>query len=71
MEAQMRRYSIPTAAAQAARAVLLWLKSPPSVGPGVHTVTLSNDVTFVVASDGADARAVRQRTGIKPLIGGD
>jgi hypothetical protein len=48
-----------------------WFKTPPSVGPGVHTVTLTNDVTFVIGSDGSDAKTVRKRTGIKPLIGGD
>jgi hypothetical protein len=37
----------------------------------VHTVTLTNDTTFAIGSDGADAKMVRSRTGIKPFIGGD
>jgi len=67
----MRRISVTAAVGKAGSALLGWLRAPRSVGPGVHTVTLSNDVTFVLGSDGSDARTVRQRTGIKPLIGGD
>ena len=56
---------------RAAGALIHWFNAPPSVGPGVHTVTLTNDTTFVIGSDGSEAKTVRQRTGIKPLIGGD
>ena len=67
----MRRISVMAAVRRVGGALLGCLQAPPSVGPGVHTVTLSNDVTFVLNSDGADAKTVRKRTGIKPLIGGD
>jgi hypothetical protein len=65
------RIHLPLAIRRAVRAAVRWFNAPPSVGPGVHTVTLTNEATFVIGSDGAEAQTVRRRTGIKPLIGGD
>ena len=67
----MRRNPIFRAIRRAASALIRWFNAPPSVGPGVQTVTLTTDTTFVIGSDGSEAKTVRERTGIKPLIGGD